>query len=71
MLGLLEREAAVTIQPVPDWVRTCATLASFGPDKTTLAAWKAIGTAMLRTECPDFHKHKIGIDSRLAGKGMR
>jgi|GEM_PF-3850153 len=58
MLKLLEKEAAVTFQPVPGWVRRCGKLPPFGPDKATLDAWKATGAEMLRTECGDFHKHK-------------
>jgi hypothetical protein len=58
MSRLLQQEAAVTLQPVPAWVRRCAKLPPFGPNMATLDAWKATGAEMLKTECPDFHKHK-------------
>jgi hypothetical protein len=68
---LLKERSAVTILPVPDWARRCAKLPPFAPDKATLDAWKEVGLAMLRDQCPDFHKPPNWETRAATWDGMR
>jgi len=70
MERLLEKEVAVTFSPIPEWAMRCKTLPAFGPDKATLNTWKEVGAMMLRTEYPEFAKHKDWDRFNMRWKNM-
>ena len=70
MERLLEKDAAVTFSPIPEWALRCEKLPAFGPDKATLEAWKEVGAMMLRVEYPEFAKHKDWDRFKMRWKNM-